>query len=250
MPQLSPSSSFKLKNNKTEYSLQTVKSKKVKNQTKKCSNFNYLNIYATGLPAYTVKEDFMIYLKTFGQIKSVKIPYKKVLGSKECKGHAKIEVEDQSTFDRLVSTKEKYYFGSSLINFEAFLKGEDLNEKMKEIESRQVSIYGSDAASLEDIQKAFEIFGDIENVSWEQRQSDSKYFGSIIFKSPSSVAKTVEAKGLKVRETAFVSTRPYISQFSKKSQSPNLLKIQENGQSTQSVSNSSLANAGGGSNRN
>jgi hypothetical protein len=66
MPQLSPSNSFKLKSNKNEYGLQTVKSKKIKNQTKKCSNFNYLNIYATGLPAYTVKDDFITFLKTFG----------------------------------------------------------------------------------------------------------------------------------------------------------------------------------------
>jgi RNA recognition motif-containing protein len=57
-----------------------IKGKKFKNQSKKCANFNYLNIYVTGLPAYTIKEDFKTYLEQFGAIKSVKIPYKKTTG--------------------------------------------------------------------------------------------------------------------------------------------------------------------------
>lgn len=251
MPQLSPSSSsFKLKNSKLEYSLQTVRSKKVKNQTKKCSNFNYLNIYATGLPAYTVKEDFMTFLRTFGQIKSVKIPYKKTAEGKECKGHAKIEVENQATFRLLISTKDAFYCGSNLINFEAFLKGDELNEKMKEIESRQVSIYGNDAADPESIQRAFEVFGAIEQVSWEQRQSDSNYFGSIIFKCGSSVAKAIEAKKLEVDASVFVSTRPYISQFAKKSQNASKQVSSEKRDSINSASGAASPNSGGGIVRN
>lgn len=223
-----------------------VKSKKVKNQTKKCSNFNYLNIYATGLPAYTVKEDFITFLKTFGQIKSVKIPYKKVAERKECKGHAKIEVEDQATFNLLIATKDAYFCGSELINFEAFLKGGDLNEKMKEIESRQVSIYGNNAAATEQIRMAFEVFGAVEQVSWEQRQSDSKYFGSIVFKCTSSVAKSLEAKGLVVQGSTFVSTRPYISQFGKKTCDTCNPLIAEKGDRINSASGASSPNSGGG----
>lgn len=71
-----------------------LKNKKTKNQTKKCSNFNYLNIYAIGLPSYTVKVDFITFLSQFGLVKSVKIPYKKIPAGRECKGHAKIEVGD------------------------------------------------------------------------------------------------------------------------------------------------------------
>ena len=246
MPQLSSPTSSKLKQAKTDYLPQMVKSKKVKNQTKKCSNFNYLNIYATGLPAYTVKEDFMTFLKTFGQIKSVKIPYKKVADRKECKGHAKIEVEYQSTFDLLISTKDAYYEGSELITFEAFLKGDNLHEKMKEIESRQVSIFGKDATDADRIRVAFEVFGAVEQVSWEQRQSDSKYFGSIVFKCASSVAKSLEAKGLEVQGSAFVSTRPYISQFGKKSNDTSSPLSAEKGDRINSASGSSSQNSGGG----
>lgn len=245
MPQLSPSNSFKLKSNKNEYGLQTVKCKKIKNQTKKCSNFNYLNIYATGLPAYTVKDDFITFLKTFGQIKSVRVPYKKAAGGKECKGHAKIEVENQSTFDRLISSKDAFFDGSNLINFESFLKGEELTEKMKEIESRQISIYSSDITSLENIKAAFEIFGEIEHVSWEQRQSDSNYFGSIIFKSADSVASSIQAKSLNVMGSAIVCTRPYITQFSKKSHG-SLPHSKMKRISINSSSDSSLPHSGGG----
>lgn len=90
-------------NKNSKYSRDPMKGKKIKKKSKKSSNFNYLNIYVTGLPAYTIKDEFRNYLEKFGAIKNVKIPYRKSKGIKECKGHARVSVGNKKTYTTLLN---------------------------------------------------------------------------------------------------------------------------------------------------
>ncbi len=140
---------------KANFNSSAMKGKKFRKKSKKASNFNYLNIYVTGLPAYTEKDDFKNFLQKFGDIKNVKIPYRKSKGVKECKGHAKVEMANKKSYMQLLALKNLKFEGEHLLKFEPYLNGEVLVGKMLEIESRQVSIYGFEGPSLEEIKASF-----------------------------------------------------------------------------------------------
>lgn len=117
---------------------------KAKNKTQSCPAQSYMNIYVTGLPENTIKEDLVHFLEQFGDIANVKIPYRKNKGVKECKGHAKVRVTNLSVYRKLTNLHDAKFKGEYLLKFEPYLNGEVLIDKMLEVESRQVSIYGSD----------------------------------------------------------------------------------------------------------
>lgn len=204
------------KANQGNYTHATMKGKKFKNKSKKSSNFNYLNIYVTGLPAYTIKDEFRNYLEKFGAIKNVKIPYRKSKGVKECKGHAKIEAANKKSYNQLLALNNIKYQGEHNLKFEPFLNGEILVGKMLEIESRQVSIYGFEGPSQEEIRTSFAKFGEIQNVNWDKRPTDILFFGSIIFTKQESAIQSLEAGECRINKSSVIKVRPYISQFSEK----------------------------------
>ena len=206
---------FQLNNNnrnatkaKTHYNM---KCKSHKKRSKKSSNFNYLNIYVTGLPAYTQKEQFRSYLEMFGDVKNVKIPFRKSKGVKECKGHAKVELANRKSYNHFLTLNGVKFMDKHELKFEPYLNGEVLVGKMLEIESRQVSIYGFEGPSVQEITKAFSKFGDIEHVNWDKRPSDILFFGSIIFKLGSAAAQSLSEGECRVSKTSVIKVRPYIS---------------------------------------
>ena len=201
---------------KSNFTRCSMKGKKFKKQSKKASNFNYLNIYVTGLPAYTIKDEFRSYLEKFGDIKNVKIPYRKSKGVKECKGHAKVEVANKRSYNQLLNLKNVKFMGEHSLKFEPFLNGEVLVGKMLEIESRQVSIYGFEGPTKEEIKNSFIKFGEIENVNWDKRPSDILFFGSIIFTNQESAQTCLQTGECRINKTSVIKVRPYISQFAEK----------------------------------
>jgi len=102
---------------------------------------------------------------------------------------------------------------------------------MLEIENRQVSIYGFEGPSKEEIKDSFKSFGEIQHVNWEKRPSDILFFGSIIFTNKKSAAECLSAGQCTVNDHTVIKVRPYISQFAEKAkkiqvQKRNLLKKQ------------------------
>jgi hypothetical protein len=110
-----------------------------------------------------------------------------------------------------LTLKNDLFIGKHQLSFEPYLNGEVLVEKMIEIESRQVSIYGTEGPTNELIMTCVAKFGKVETVSWEKRHSDGLYFGSVTFRDRESVQKSLEAGSCMIDNLHIVKIRSYMS---------------------------------------
>lgn len=192
--------------------------KKFKNQQKE----EEFKIYVSGLPSCTSREEIEEYLRSFGEIKHVKLPMRKTNGVKECKGHAKVSITCLKTKERFFSQNPKIKFkGKYELKFEGFLEGMNLVEKMVKIEEKKVSIYGENKHKIEDLEECLRTYGKVERVTWKKKDTEEEeYYGNVTFSSKESAEKCLKSGFFSIKpKNLLVKVRPYLTQFANKNKS-------------------------------
>jgi RNA recognition motif-containing protein len=102
----------------------------------------------------------MAYFSRFGQVYSVKISLDK---NKKSKGHGKVTMVDEASFERILSKRNHSILGKK-INAEAFLIGQKLERKELLTTRRKLAIFNvHNSMNKEYLIEVFSQFGEVED---------------------------------------------------------------------------------------
>jgi len=108
----------------------------------------------------TDKEELKVFFSQFGPVKSISL--KKSRNKRRC-GQAKLTVENQETYEKLLKIKNFEFLGGS-ITVERFLSKKDLDAKEEDIALKRVIIFNlSKDIVEEDLKKFVEQYGKVVN---------------------------------------------------------------------------------------
>lgn len=165
-------------------------------------------IYVGCLPACCSKDQLLSYFSCFGNIKNAKVLRK---SKKLCSGNGVLLCGDLETFSRILSHRTFSMSGRSIF-CEPLLRGEQLQQKNKELSERRVFLsnippYMNDTA----IEQLLSRFGAVQNAYRIRTLNDEKKpFGFVTFYDSESASKAV-----KERKLYYQDKKIYVSDFQK-----------------------------------
>lgn len=148
------------------------------------------SIYVSNLSEHTKESDLKGHFSKFGLIKHCKTFSFK---DGRCKGFAKLTVQKEETFKKIMENPRGHFIQGKKINLEPFVDNRELMmQRNIEQEERKVCILGL-PKSLEETEfrEIFEIFGGVEKAYFRASTQRESNFGFIVFRERESANKAI-----------------------------------------------------------